>query len=137
VVAARGALLILLVRQILACALISPPRWFMIDRWSERWFPYEVAESLKREPALYLTVETLAMSVIVPFAHPDSSFINLRGQHSVEHGATRMQALLEAHKGKVRTIGRALRLQRDGKPAPHVIELYDSTLLRYGFRIDP
>jgi hypothetical protein len=137
VVAARGALLILLVAQILACALISPPRWFMIDRWSERWFPYEVADRLKLEPALYLTVETQAMSVIIPFAHPDSSFINLRGQHSVAHGARRMQALLEAHKGKIRTIGRALRLQRDGKPRPHVIELYDSTLLRYGFRIDP
>ena len=137
VVVARGALLILLVAQILACAFISPPRWFMIDRWSERWFPYEVAEPLRREPALYLTVETQAMSVIVPFVHPDSSFINLRGQHSVEHGARRMQALLEAHKGKVRTIGRALRLQRDGKPRPHIIELYDSTLLRYGFRLDP
>jgi hypothetical protein len=137
VVAARGALLILLVAQILACALISPLRWFMIDRWSERWFPYEVADRLKLEPALYLTVETQAMSVIVPFAHPDSSFINLRGQHSVEHGARRMQALLDAHKGRIRTIGRALRLQRDGKPRPHVVELYDSTLLRYGFRLDP
>ena len=134
--AARGALLILLVAQAVACALISPARWFMIDLWSDRWFAYEVPERAKKEPALYLTVETQAMSVIIPFLSPDSSFINLRGQHSVAHGAKRMQALLALHKGNVRTIGRALRLQRDGRPRPDIIELYDSTLLRYGFRVD-
>ena len=136
VAAARGALLVLLVAQVAACALISPPRWFMIDLWSDRWFAYEVPERARQEPALYLTVETQAMSVIVPFLHPDSSFINLRGQHSVEHGARRMQALLALHEGKARTIGRALRLQRDGRPRPDLIELYDSTLLRYGFSVD-
>lgn len=135
--AARGSLAILLVAQAAACALISQPRWFMIDLWSDRWLPYEVPARGKSEPALYLTVETQAMSVIVPFLHPDSSFINLRGQHSVEHGAARLQALLARHKGRVRTIGRALRLQRDGAPRPALVELYDSTLLRHGLRVDP
>lgn len=134
--AARGALLVLLVAQGVACALISPPRWFMIDMWSDRWLPYQVPERAAREPALYLTVETQTMSAVVPFLHPDSSFINLRGQHSLEHGAARMQALLAQHQGRVRTIGRALRLQRDGRPRPGIIELYDSTLLRHGFRVD-
>lgn len=135
-VATRGALLILLVAQATACVLISPPRWSMIDIWSDRWFPYQAPERARREPALYLSVETQTMSVIVPFLHPDSSFVNLRGQHSVEHGAVRLQALLARHEGRVRTIGRALRLQRDGRPRPAVIELYDQTLLRYGFRVD-
>jgi len=136
VAAARGALLILLVAQVVACALISPTRWFMTDLWSGRWLPYQAPERAKREPALYLTVETQAMSVIVPLLHPESSFINLRGQHSVEHGAKRMQALLARHQGRARTIGRALRLQRDGRPRPDIIETYDSTLLRHGFRVD-
>jgi hypothetical protein len=109
----------------------------MIDMWSDRWFPYETPERAKREPALYLSVETQTMSVIVPFLHPDSSFINLRGQHSLSHGAARMQALLARHEGRVRTIGRALRLQRDGRPRPGIVDMYDATLLRYGFRIDP
>ena len=135
--ATRGALFILLVAQAVACALISPPRWFMMDMWSDRWFPYQVPERARREPALYLSVETQTMSVIVPFLHPDSSFINLRGQHSLAHGAARMQALLARHEGRVRTIGRALRLQRDGRPRPAVVEMYDATLLRYGFRVDP
>ena len=134
--AVRGALLILLVAQGVACAMISPTRWFMTDLWSDRWFPYQVPERGTREPALYLTVETQTMSVIVPFLHPDSAFINLRGQHSLEHGAARLQALLARHKGHVRTIGRALRLQRDGRPRPGIVELYDSTLLRHGFRVD-
>ena len=133
---ARSALLILLVAQGVACALISPMRWFMTDQWSERWFPYQVAERGTREPALYLTVETQTMSVIVPFLHPDSSFINVRGQHSLEQGANRLQALLARHRARVRTIGRALRLQPDGAPRPDIIEAYDSTLLRYGFRVD-
>ena len=135
-VATHAALLVLLVAQATACVLISPPRWSLIDLWSDRWFPYQVADRGTREPALYLTVETQAMSVIVPFLHPDSSFVNVRGQHSLERGAARLQSLLERHKGRVRTIGRALRLQRDGRPRPGVIELYDSTLLRYGFRVD-
>jgi hypothetical protein len=136
VAGARGALLILLIAQVVACALISPMRWFMADLWSERWFPYQAPERAQREPALYLSVETQAMSVVVPLLHPQSSFINLRGEHSVQHGAKRMQALLARHQGRVRTIGRALRLQRDGRPRPGIIEAYDSTLLRYGFRVD-
>jgi len=134
--AARGALFILLVAQATACALISPPRWFMIDMWSDHWFPYQAPERAWREPALYLSVETQTMSVIVPFLHPESSFINLRGQHSMEHGAARLQALLARHEGRVRTLGRTLRLQRGGQPRPAVIEMYDLTLLRYGFRVD-
>jgi len=54
----------------------------------------------------------------------------------VQHGAQRMQALLARHQETVRTIGRALRLRRDGRPRPDIIEMYDSTLLRYGFRVD-
>ena len=133
----RIALLVLLVVQGVACAMISPPRWFMFDMWSTEWFPYKAAPAGQREPALYLTVETQAMTVAVPYLHPDSSFVNLRGQHSVQHSARRLQALLERHKGRVRTIGRALRLQRDGRPRAEVVDLYDSTLLRYGYRIDP
>jgi hypothetical protein len=30
-----------------------------------------------------------------------------------------------------------LRLQADGRPRPDVVEAYDSTLLRFGFRVDP
>ena len=134
--AARGSLLLLLVAQIVACALISPPRWFMIDKWSSSWFPYHVPERAQRESALYLTVETQAMSAAIPFLNPASSFVNLRGQHSIEQGTRRLQRLVAMHQGKVRAIGRALRLQSDGRPRPDLVELYDSTLLRYGFRVD-
>jgi hypothetical protein len=38
---------------------------------------------------------------------------------------------------QVRVLGRALRLQADGRPRPDVVEAYDSTLLRFGLRVDP
>jgi hypothetical protein len=134
---ARGALLVLLVAQVTACALISPTRYFMVDRWSERWFGWQVPERARREAALYLTIETQSMAAVAPFLHPDSSFVNLRGQHSLEQGAKRLRALEARHAGRVRTLGRALRLQRDGRPRAETVENYDATLLRYGFRVDP
>jgi len=134
---ARGALLVLLVSQIVACALISPSRWFMLDRWSTRWLAYEVPARAAREPALYLTVETQTMAAVVPFLHPDSAFVNVRGQHSIGRGAERMQALFARYAGRVRALGRALRLRRDGRPRPEIVENYDATLLRYGFKVDP
>jgi len=134
---ARGVLLVLLTAQIVACALISPTRWFIVDRWSERWLAYAVPERARAEPALYLTVETQTMSAIVPFLHPDSSFVNLRGQHSLELGTHRVTRLAARHSGRVRTLGRALRLQRDGRPRAEFVDLYDATLLRYGYRVDP
>jgi hypothetical protein len=77
------------------------------------------------------------MSAIVPFLHPDSSFINLRGQHSLERGAARLQSLLrKVTRAACARSGVRCGLQRDGRPRPGVIELYDSTLLRYGFRVD-
>ena len=40
-----------------------------------------------REPALYLSVETLPMAAVVPSVHPQSSFANVRGQYSIAPGA--------------------------------------------------
>ncbi len=37
----------------------------------------------------------------------------------------------------MRVLGRALRLQADGRPRADVVEVYDSTLLRFGLRVDP
>lgn len=135
--AARGLLLGLLVAQIAACANVSPARWFVAERWSRQWFAFSVPERAKKEPALYLTVEAQAMGVIAPFLHPDSSFVNLRGQHSLAPGWKRVDALLARHEGRVRVLGRGLRAKGGAAPRPEVIETYDSTLLRFGFRVDP
>jgi len=134
--AARIALGVLLIAQVVACFMVSAPRWFIADRWSRQWLPFVPAERALREPALYLTVETLPMAAVVPFVHPDSSFVNLRGQYSVPPGAPRLEALFARHPGHVRALGRYLRLREDGRPRVEVVDAYDSTFIRYGYRID-
>jgi hypothetical protein len=107
-------------------ALVAPPRWFVVEPWSTRWLPYVAPDRALREPALYLTLETLPMAVVAPFVHPDSSFVNLRGQQSVPSDSPRLGALLERHRGRVRALGRSL------EPA-----VYDRTLERIGYRVEP
>jgi hypothetical protein len=132
---ARIALGVLLLIQVAACLVAAHPRWFIAEPWSKRWFPYEVPERALREPALYLTLETLPMAVLAPFVHPGSSFANLRGQRSLAPDAPRLVALLERHRGRVRVLGRTLELA-DGKPPPDQVRAYDGTLFRLGYRVD-
>lgn len=136
--AARGALLVIVAAQVAACAMISPARWFVVERWTREWLPFAVPERARREPALYLTVETQSMSAIAPFLHPESSLVNLRGHRGDTPGWKRIVGPRLAHEGtRVRTLGRGLRLAADGRPRPDVVEGYASTLRRFGLRVDP
>jgi len=132
---ARVALAVLLVVQLGASVMASPPRWFIAEPWSLHWLPYDVPERALREPALYVTVEVLPMAVIAPFVHPASSFVNFRGQHSIPSDSPKLAALLERHRDRVRTLGRGLELV-DGKPREEQLKAYDATLLRMGYRVD-
>ncbi|HZE59504.1 MAG TPA: glycosyltransferase 87 family protein [Burkholderiales bacterium] len=132
----RVALAVLLVAQITACVMVAAPRWFIADRWSASWLPFQPDERARREPALYLTVETLPMAAVVPFVHPQSSFANVRGQYSIAPGSPALLPLFERHAGHVRALGRFLQLRDDGRPRPEVVEAYDSTLIRFGYRVD-
>ena len=133
--AARIAVVVLLAAQIGASVLASPPRWFITDEWSKHWLPFAAPERALREPALYLTLETLSMSVVAPFVHPESSFVNFRGETSIPPDSPRLAELLGRFRGRVRALGRNLELV-DGKPGPGVVEAYDDTLLRIGYRLD-
>ena len=124
--AARIALALLLAVQLGITFIASPPRWFLAETWSRHWFPYLVPERALREPALYLTVEILPMAVIAPFVHPGSSFVNVRGQHTLPADSPKLVALLERHRGHVRVLGRELQVQT-----------YDARLRRLGYRVDP
>jgi hypothetical protein len=118
---ARVALGLLLAVQAVTLVVAAPPRWFLSEPWSSRWFPYEPPERALREPALYLSTEVLPMAVVAPFLHPGSSFANVSGQHALPTDSPRLAALLERHRGRVRTLGR--------RPA-------DAALRRFGYRLD-
>lgn len=132
---ARIALALLLVVQVSASLVAAPMRWFVTEPWSTRWLPYEVPERALREPALYLSVEILPMAVVAPFLHPDSSFVNFAGQHSLASDAPRLRALLERHRGRVRALGRRLDLA-GGRPDAATAKAYDDALRRLGYRLD-
>jgi hypothetical protein len=132
---ARIALGVLLAAQLVTSIVVAPPRWFIAEPWSKRWFPYEAPERALREPALYLTLETLPMAVVAPFVHRESAFVNFRGQRSLPPDSPRLAALLERHRGRVRVLGRALELV-EGKPRPEQVRAYDGTLARIGYRLD-
>jgi hypothetical protein len=116
--------------------MVSSPRWFIADRWSASWLPFRPDARAARDPALYLTVETLPMASVVPFVHPASSFVNLRGQYSIAPGSPSLEPLFKRHRGHVRALGRFLQLREDGKPRVEVVEAYDATLIRFGYRVD-
>lgn len=137
IVATRSLLAVLVVVQVVACTMVSETRWFVGDRWSASWLPFVPAEQAVRQPALYLTVETLPMAAVAPFVNPHSSFVNLRGQYSIPPGTPQLEALFARYGGHVRALGRYLRLDEDGRPSRDVVDAYDSTLIRYGYRIDP
>ena len=131
----RLALLLLLLIQLTTLVVASPARWYLSEPWSRHWFPFAVPERAQREPALYLTLETLPMAVVAPFVHPRSAFVNLRGQRSLSPEDPKLVALLERHRGHVRVLGRALELN-NGAPDAAQVTAYDGTLTRLGYRMD-
>ena len=134
--AARIALAVLLAVQLAASVAASPSRWFLAEPWSKHWLPYVPPERVLREPALYLSVETLTMSVVAPFLHPASSMVNFQGQHTLAADAPRLVSLFERHRGHVRVLGRELKLI-EGTPRPQDVAVYDARLRRIGYRVDP
>jgi hypothetical protein len=134
----HGALIlgVLLAAQIAVCTSISPTRWWVAERWSKGWFSLSAPERARSEPALYLSVEPLTMTVVVGALHPASSFASIQGQDPSTPGWRRLGELRERNGGRVRVLGRGLRLQADGKPRPEAVEASNWTLLRFGYRVD-
>lgn len=121
---ARVVLALVLAGQLALCLTASPARWFAAEPWSRRWLAYDAPPRARREAALYLSVEPLTMAVVAPFLDPRSSFVNLRGHHSVPPDSPRLAALLAAHRGHIRTLGR----EPDAAT-------YDLTFRRIGYRV--
>jgi len=136
---ARSALLAILLLQVSLGFLSSEARGWNSGPWSREWFPLTVPAKAKSSPALYFTIETLSLSFLIPFMDPNSSFVNLRGQYSVSPEGPawqKVEALLARHGKNVRMLGRGVRVDANGRPPPELVEAYDDTLGRYGFRVD-
>ena len=131
------ALAVMVVVQAGACIAASPTRWFLAEPWTTSWLGFKRGGPGAQHPALYLTLEPQAMTAAIPFMHAASSFANLQGQAASAARLHRLHALRDRNGGRVRVLGRGLRLHADGRPRPEAIEVYDWTLARFGFRVDP
>jgi hypothetical protein len=130
------ALPLLIAAQLAACAMISPTRWFVAERWSSNWFGVVAPERALKEPALYVSIEPQAMAASIPFLHPAASFASLQGQDGAAPRWQRLATMRAASGERLRVRGRGLRLQADGRPRPEVVETYNATLIRFGYRLD-
>ena len=137
--AARNALLAIAVLQATVCVVAAPVRGWITSPWSHDWYPVSVPETGKSDRAVFFTVETLSLSALAPFLNPGASFVNLRGQYSIRPGGPawqRVEALLQMEGGRARALGRAYSTSPEGVPSPELVQIYDSTFARYGFRMD-
>jgi hypothetical protein len=130
------ALATLLVAQALACAAISPTRWFIAERWTQHWFAFEAPRGALEQPALYLTTEAQSMTVAAPFLHRGASLMSLQGRRADSALLERIDSAAQRSGGRVRVLGRGLRPQADGRPRQDVLPIYDATLARFGYRVD-
>jgi len=138
--AARNALIVIAALQVSVCVVAAPVRGWITGPWSHDWYPLSVPEAGKTDPAVYFTVETLSLSALIPFLNPGASFVNLRGQYSIRPGGPawqRVEAMLAKQGGHARALGRAISNDSNGVPSPELVQTYDSTFARYGFRMDP
>jgi hypothetical protein len=136
---ARNALLVIAAIQLSVSIVAAPVRGWITGPWSRDWYPLLVPEAGKSDRAVYFTVETLSLSALAPFLNPSASFVNLRGQYSIRPGSPawqRVEALLTRQGGHARALGRAYATNSEGVPSPELVQAYDSTFARYGFRMD-
>jgi hypothetical protein len=134
--AARITIMVLIILQVVTLVMTAPQRWYVAEPWSRRWIAYDAPPRAIREPALYLSIEPLPLAILAPFVHPESSFVNFRGQYSIPTGSAKLVALLERYRDRVRVVGRTLR-PLNGRSLEQAARGYDATLVRIGYRVDP
>jgi hypothetical protein len=133
--------MLLLLLAVQTFHMLSPgnPRWNP-QHWSSTWFEETVPERLRDEPFLHLTLGSLSNSYLAAFMHPQSSFVNLIGQHSLavdRPGGDRLRKLLAEHAGRTRVLAPWSVLigvpSPDSIPARHLDAVLDPLLLQVDF----
>ncbi len=131
VMACAAALLL----QVGALVLAGAERWTPLP-WTRQWMEIEVPQPLRESPNLYLSIDLQPAAVLALYVHPDSGFINVRGQHALDldgPGGERVQRLLKKYDGRLRSLNLNHELvQMDAGWVDVVNGMYG----RFGLRID-
>ncbi len=117
----------------------SRSRWAPME-WTGPWFRVEVPERLRKEPFLFLSIDTSNGSFVAPFVAPGSGFMNITGHYVVDPngpGGPRAVGLIQRYAPRLRTLTFGGKGHGADEKMPIPTEVYDSRLVRFGLRLDP
>lgn len=60
----------------------AAPR-YAVSEWTEKWFAVTVPAALQREPAVFLSLGMEPSAFLVPYLHPESSFVSVGSQYAL------------------------------------------------------
>jgi len=109
------------------------------ESWAGSWIQAEVDQAAASTPHLYLSVDSLSGSFLLPKFAPGSGMANISGGYVVvPHGpgGSRVRALIDRYKGHVRTLQPVHMVRDDGSFLPPPFDHLDSLLIPYGLQVD-
>lgn len=117
------------------------PHWGP-NAWADEWLPANIPASLREKPHLILSVGASSESYVAAYVHPDSVIVNPIGLISIASngpGWSRLQALIDEHRGRIQVVFPAL---NDSGPIPTVVrDVYlakrNALVDRLGLSFDP
>ncbi len=115
-------------------------RW-TAEQWTPTWFELNVPKDAILKPSLYLGVGMQSNAYLAPFVHPQSSFVNIVGQTSIEldtAAGLRLQKLIRQYDGRVRVLtGANLHIVNEPAERAKFIRQINVPLQRFGLAANP
>ena len=113
-------------------------RWTPLPWDSGPWIRVDVPPRLQREPALYLSMDTLSNSFLAAYVAPGAGFINFTGSYAIgPSGANgqRVEELIQRYSPRLRVLTAGARLYSDVRHLPNAPDV-NGALARFGLRVD-
>jgi hypothetical protein len=125
---AAGPLLLL---QAGVTVATSEHRWTP-TAYGKQWFEVAIPAPLQQQPTLFLNLNTMPASFLLPFLPRASSMISVTGMYVLEENA-RLRALFTQYQGNVRVMRRYGGDKADDKPDA---KQFNYALVKFGMEVD-
>ncbi|MCL1553069.1 glycosyltransferase family 87 protein [Xanthomonas nasturtii] len=115
-------------------------RW-RSQEWAQEWLSVDVPASLRNRPALFISLALQSQSNLVPYLHPDSSFVHLNNGHftvpSTGPASVPFWRLLDRFGGRAKVVLQKPELLDQKIGVPRLVEQGENYLDRVSLRIVP
>jgi hypothetical protein len=137
-------------RLVTAAGLVAVQAWVLynaspfgawsLGTWDKApFFPVEVDQEAKTEPATYVTISNISYSLIAPQFHPDSRWVNISAlpDASIPSADGRRLASLLRHSRTIKMVAptRPDYMTGDGSPKPELVEVMNNILAGQRMRL--